>query len=102
MKVFVDVHDKRWNKYKIDFEKIVNAVVSGVYKDSEVSIVLVDDDEIQSINNTYRGIDKPTKMMFCWGIFIFHWILFCIRPRKRGKHLKIIRRIWSCTVCFIC
>ncbi len=63
MKVFVDVHDKRWNKYKIDFEKIVNAVVSGVYKDSEVSIVLVDDDEIQSINNTYRGIDKPTNVL---------------------------------------
>ena len=21
MKVYIDVHDKRWNKYKVDFEK---------------------------------------------------------------------------------
>ena len=63
MKVFVDVHDKRWNKYKIDFEKIVNTVDSGVYKDSEVSIILTDDDEIHEINKTYRNVDKPTNVL---------------------------------------
>jgi probable rRNA maturation factor len=63
MKVYVDIHDKRWKKYKIDFEKIANTAVSGVYKDSEVSIVLVDDDEIKSINRQYRDIDKPTNVL---------------------------------------
>ena len=26
MKVYVDIHDRRWGKYKIDFEKIANAI----------------------------------------------------------------------------
>ncbi len=63
MKVFVDVHDKRWDKYKIDFEKIANTAVPGVHKDSEVSIVLVDDSEIHELNKNYRGVDKPTNVI---------------------------------------
>ena len=63
MKVFVDIHDKRWNKYKIDFDKIVNALDSSVYKDSEVSIVLTDDAEIHELNRSYRGMDKPTNVL---------------------------------------
>ena len=50
MKVYVDVHDKRWNKYEIDFKKIASVAVAGVRKGAEVSIVLVDDDEIRQIN----------------------------------------------------
>ena len=40
------------------FEKIANAAVSAVYKDSEVSITLVDDKEIHKLNKQYRGMDK--------------------------------------------
>ena len=60
MKVLVDIHDKRWNKYKIDFNKIANAVVGNDYKDSEVSVILTNDREIQKINKQYRNI-KPKK-----------------------------------------
>jgi len=63
MKVYVDVRDKRWNKYKIDFQKIVCTLNSGVYKDSEVSIILTDDVEIHDINRTYRNVDKPTNVL---------------------------------------
>ena len=63
MKVYVDVHDVRWNKYKIDFGKIANAVVGAKYKNAEVSIILVDDAEIHEINKTYRGIDRPTNVL---------------------------------------
>lgn len=63
MKVYVDIHDRRWGKYKIDFEKIANAVVGAKYKNAEVSIVLVDDTEIHEINKTYRGMDKPTNVL---------------------------------------
>lgn len=63
MKVFINYQDKRWKKYKIDFEKIVNAAVSGVYKDSEVSVTLVDDKEIKRINKKYRNINKPTNVL---------------------------------------
>ena len=63
MQVYVNVQDKRWDKYNIDFDKIANAAVSAVYKDSEVSITLVDDKEIHKINKEYRGIDKPTNVL---------------------------------------
>ena len=63
MKVFVDVHDKRWKKYKIDFEKIAYTAVPAVYKDAEVSVVLVDDEEIRAINKQYRNLDKPTNVL---------------------------------------
>ncbi|MBQ7055359.1 MAG: apolipoprotein N-acyltransferase [Alphaproteobacteria bacterium] len=63
MKVLVDVHDKRWNKYKINFEKIANAVVGKKYENSEVSVILTNDKEIQKINNKYRNINKPTNVL---------------------------------------
>lgn len=63
MKVFVDTHDKRWKKYKIDFEKIVFALDSLALRDSEVSIVLTDDAEIHALNRDYRGMDKPTNVL---------------------------------------
>ena len=63
MKVLVDVHDKHWNRYKIDFNKIANAVVGSNYKNSEVSVVLTNDKEIQKINSQYRNVNKPTNVL---------------------------------------
>ena len=63
MKVFVNYNDKRWKKYNINFEKIANAVVGAKYKDSEVSITLIDDEEIHALNKMYRNIDKPTNVL---------------------------------------
>ncbi len=63
MKVFVDIHDKRWKKYKIDFEKIVSALDSLASPDAEVSIVLTDDAEIHALNRDYRGKDSPTNVL---------------------------------------
>ena len=31
--------------------------------DHEVSLVITDDDEIQGLNKSYRGIDKPTNVL---------------------------------------
>ena len=63
MKVYIDIHDKRWKKYKIDFLQIANAVVGAKYKNAEVSILLVDDKEIKQINREYRNINKPTNVL---------------------------------------
>ena len=63
MKVYVNIENSDWKKYKIDFEKIANASVSAVYKDSEVSITLVDDKKIHKLNKQYRGINKPTNVL---------------------------------------
>ena len=63
MKVFVDIHDKRWKKYKIDFEKIVCAQNFPAHKESEVSIILTDDAEIHALNRDWRGKDAPTNVL---------------------------------------
>lgn len=63
MRVYVNVEDKRWKKYKIDFQKIADAAVGKKYADSEVSITLVDDKYIKKINKKYRGINKPTNVL---------------------------------------
>ena len=63
MRVYVNIEDKRWKKYKIDFDKIANAAVLAKYKDAEVSITLVNDKEIQKINTKYRKINKPTNVL---------------------------------------
>lgn len=63
MKVYVNYENKNWKKYNIDFKKIANTAVSPVYKDSEVSINLVNDKQIRTLNKQYRGIDKPTNVL---------------------------------------
>ncbi len=63
MRVYVNMEDKRWKKYKIDFEKIANAAVDAKHKNAEVSITLVDDKYIKKINKKYRGINKPTNVL---------------------------------------
>ena len=63
MQVYVNYENKKWKKYKIDFEKIVYAAVLPAHKDSEVSITLVDDERIHKLNKQYRGIDKPTNVL---------------------------------------
>ena len=63
MKVYVDVHDKRWKKFKIDFEKIVSALDLKGYGESEVSIILTNDSEIHALNREYRGKDTPTNVL---------------------------------------
>jgi len=63
MQVYVNYENKKWKKYKIDFEKIANVAVLPVYKNSEVSITLVDDKQIHKLNKQYRGIDKPTNVL---------------------------------------
>ena len=63
MRVFVNVEDKRWKKYKIDFEKIANAAAGKKYNNAEVSITLVDDKYIKKINKKYRGINRPTNVL---------------------------------------
>ena len=63
MQVYVNIENKAWKNYKIDFVKIANAAVSAVYKDSEVSITLVDDKKIHKLNKQYRGMDKPTNVL---------------------------------------
>ena len=62
MKIFVNYDDARWEKYKIDFQRIASAA-GPRRKDAEVSITLVDDAMIHALNLQYRGMDKPTNVL---------------------------------------
>lgn len=65
IKTFIDIHDSRWKKYKIDYTKIVNLVTDFVGKtgNGEVSIILTNDSEIHLLNKKYRKINKPTNVL---------------------------------------
>ena len=63
MKVYVNINDARWKKYKIDFSHIARAAALHPTSDTEVSIILTDDKEIHVLNREYRGMDKPTNVL---------------------------------------
>lgn len=46
-----------------DFQTWLNAVIPKFQSESEVTIRLVDSDESQMLNSTYRGKDKPTNVL---------------------------------------
>lgn len=65
----VEIQDKRWLSWRASVEADVQATVAfvleeqGDKEDYEVSVLLTDDEEIQSLNNQYRGKDKPTNVL---------------------------------------
>ncbi|MDR2269119.1 MAG: apolipoprotein N-acyltransferase [Rickettsiales bacterium] len=63
MPVIVNVGDKRWNKYKVDFKRIAEKSLGDEYRESEISILLTNDNEIRKLNKKYRGIDSPTNVL---------------------------------------
>ncbi|MCL2538617.1 MAG: apolipoprotein N-acyltransferase [Alphaproteobacteria bacterium] len=65
IKVFITINDPRWEKHKIDFDKIVDTAIraTGANGDGEVSIILTNDSEIQELNKKYRGKDAPTNVL---------------------------------------
>ena len=65
IKTFIDIHDSRWEKYKIDYAKIANSAVGFVREkgDGEVSIILTNDSEIHGLNKKIPQ-NKPTNKCF--------------------------------------
>ncbi len=64
IKVFLNINDSRWKKYKIDFSTIISKSLQAVNKKSgEVSVVLTNDSEIRKLNKRYRGIDRATNVL---------------------------------------
>jgi len=63
MKVCVNYENTLWKKFKIDFDLIATTAAGSKYKNSEVSITLINDNEIHKLNKQYRNIDKPTNVL---------------------------------------
>lgn len=54
-----------WNEYENRFQEIFEKTrnVLKIDKDYEISIILVDANEIHQINRDYRNIDRPTDVI---------------------------------------
>lgn len=63
IKTYINYNDKRWKKIRLNIHDVVRATVSDVYSDSEVSIVLTNDEEIRGVNRCYRGVDRATNVL---------------------------------------
>lgn len=57
--------EKRWSRYKKDFEQIGEKTQQIVHtsKNASVSVIFVNEDEIHNINREYRKIDRPTDVI---------------------------------------
>lgn len=65
MKVYIDIQDKRWKKYSIDFMRACRVAghIGGASRMAQVSIILTDDEHIHQLNRKYRHIDRPTNVL---------------------------------------
>ena len=66
MITFINQTDQtNWNEYESRFQEILEKTrnVLKIDKDYEISIILVDAEEIHQINKDYRNIDRPTDVI---------------------------------------
>ncbi len=63
--LIIKVQEKKWKTALPNFMKIANKAVGSVLnlENTEVSLVLSNDAFIKSLNNQYRGKDKPTNVL---------------------------------------
>ncbi len=57
--------EKNWNRYRHDFEMIVERAVQFVNIDPEacLSVIFVNEEQIHEMNRDYRNIDRPTDVI---------------------------------------
>ncbi|WP_017755825.1 rRNA maturation RNase YbeY [Calidifontibacillus oryziterrae] len=62
---FIDELEMVDQAAKVEIEKLLDfaAKHENIAEDAELSVTFVDDGEIQEINRTYRGKDKPTDVI---------------------------------------
>ncbi|MDR1696860.1 MAG: apolipoprotein N-acyltransferase [Rickettsiales bacterium] len=61
-RIFINKNDSRWDGCDIDFTDIINRSIGGK-RAIEVSVTLINDDEMRKLNREYRGIDSPTNVL---------------------------------------
>jgi probable rRNA maturation factor len=55
-------NEDEWSKFCHDLAQLVFDVIPFLHE-SEISLLLTDDKEIQTLNKNYRGFDKPTNVL---------------------------------------
>jgi probable rRNA maturation factor len=71
--IYISCDNNDWEKQIPDYEEMCRQAILACicacdddvssYDNSEVSILLTDDDHIQELNKEYRNIDKPTNVL---------------------------------------
>lgn len=58
-------NEERWNEYEERFQEVFKKTmeICHIDRDYEVSVILVNADEIHQINKDYRHIDTPTDVI---------------------------------------
>ncbi|WP_300462287.1 rRNA maturation RNase YbeY [Desulfobacula sp.] len=63
LKILIDNQEKKKLSTAIIHQKTKQILNALGCDDHEISILITDDAHIQALNNTYRGIDKPTNVL---------------------------------------
>lgn len=61
--VTVLMHDSRWRGRIPGLRRVAEAALKAEKSKGQVTVVLGDDREVQALNKTYRGKDKPTNVL---------------------------------------
>ena len=61
--MIINLYNNYSKEILFDFEKIIKTIEEGLKEEKEISLILVDLDEITKINREYRGLDRPTDVI---------------------------------------
>lgn len=61
--MIINLYNNYNKQIEFDFASIIKTIEDGIKGDKEVSLILVDLDEIHKINKEYRSIDRPTDVI---------------------------------------
>lgn len=96
MTVTIDIscESNDWPKDCINFGAIIASALQeiGFQQETELSLVLADDDFVQNLNREYRGKDKPTNILsfpqdedFCLGDLVLAYETVEREAREQNK-----------------
>lgn len=59
----INVFNNYSKEIPFEYEKIVEDISNYFNNEEEVSLILVDNEEIHKLNKEYRGVDRPTDVL---------------------------------------
>ena len=63
MKMEINIYNNYQAEIHFDFEKIVKDVSNYFNENTEISLILVNNEEIRNLNRDYRNIDRETDVL---------------------------------------
>jgi len=59
----INVYNNYPKEITFDYEKIINDISNYFQENEEISLILVDNEEIHNLNKQYRNVDRPTDVL---------------------------------------